>query len=178
MSPQQAAALYIRRGTLVEWIHTIPPDPAGFDPATGGPKALLGGPRMTNVGNFGETFLPPVIVNAYFQSKTTSFSQQPFGQVDIGDGQLTFVVPYVPTYRTTPLFDANPTADPPVVATTPSLSDYNLGNFANVQGPEGMRFDRFTLYGSTYVAKAVPVPLSDGDCGVFAWRLLVGKVGV
>jgi hypothetical protein len=76
------------------------------------------------------------------------------------------------------LQDPDPNADPPIAGTTPSLSDYNTGNFADIRKETSMRFDRFVIYGLTYVAKAVAVPLSDGNCGVFAWRLLVAKVGI
>jgi hypothetical protein len=169
------AAMYARRGNLVQWIHTVVPAANTLDASTGNPKASLGGARLTNVGNFGETFLPPVEVIAYFSNKTTSFTQQGFGNVDVGDAQLDFAVPYVRQLGSAILLNANPDADPPVEATNPSLDDYNNGNFADIRGEQTIRLDRFVVNGLVYQAKAVAVPIVDMNV-VVAWRLLVTKV--
>jgi hypothetical protein len=177
MNRVAVAELIARRGNLIGWMHSVIPPPGAMNPSSDTPKATLGGPRLTNTGNFGESFLPPVNVFAYFSSKTTSFTQQPFGQVDIGDAQLDFAVPFFPRPGTTVLVDPDPTADPPILGTTPSLTDYNSGNFSDIKGEATLRMDRFVIMGQLWTAKARAIPLVDKNV-LFAWRLLISKVSV
>jgi hypothetical protein len=175
-----AAAMYRRRGNLITWNHAVAASKASFDSLTGGPIASIGGGVTVDVGpgNFGETYLPGVAVFAYFSNKTTSFSQQAYGVVNIGDAQVDFAVPYVQAAGSALLADASPNVDPPVAATTPSLSDYNNGNFAVLDSKgEAIAFDRFEILGITWQAKAKAVPIVDRNV-VVAWRLLIGKVTV
>lgn len=173
------AAMYRRRGSLVGWLHATPPPTSTIDPLTGGPIASLGLGVVAGVGkgNFGETYLPAVNVWAYFSNKTTSFSQQGYGVVDIGDAQIDFAVPYVQANGSSPLLDANPAAVPPVVATAPSLSDYNKGHFAIIQNQQTIALDRFVIMEQLWQAKAIAVPVTDRNV-VVAWRLLISKVSV
>jgi hypothetical protein len=169
------AAMYRRRGSLISWLHAIPPPAGTIDALSGGPIASIGGGIVDGVGegNFGEVYQPPVALWAYFSNKSTSFAQMGYGAVDVGDAKLDFAVPYVQANGSALLLDTDPVAG--TVATTPSLSDYNNGNFALLQNGATIVFDRFYIMGQTWQAKAVPTPITDLNV-VVAYRVNISKV--
>lgn len=170
---QRAAVqgLIRRRGNVIGWYHAIPPDPSSINPFTGQPTASLGGPKLPD-GTYGESYpTDPVYLRGYVSNKSVYARFQAFGNVEVGDLQLDFAVPFVaePYYGIDPL--------------SPSLlKAFTNGDFAFTkpdpsvfsEQPQTMVYDRFSWSGRTYIAKARPIPLVDRNV-VIAWRLLISE---
>jgi len=157
-----------RRGNRIAWMHAIAPDPSTIDSLTLGPKGSIGAPG-SDAGPFGESYMDPVNVKAYLSNKAAAATFQAYGIVEVGDLQLDFAVPFAPEPGIEPLPEALEQA-------------YNAGDFCilgqrsdDYDDAKTVVFDRFTILGKTYVAKARPVPIVDQDV-LIAWRLLVGVI--
>ena len=165
MNAAQVAGLIARRAMLVTWFHALPPATATLNESVGQPGLGLGVAQTPGTGYFGESFLPGVLVKGLYQRRSTSFQQRDYGVIDDQDCQLDFAVPWWADWDVTPL----------TASTTPSVDDFNNGNFASVTQGSTMVCDQFLVNNQRFVAKALPVALTDENV-VFAYRIALTKV--
>lgn len=162
--------LIARRGNVLLWWHAIAPDPGTINPAMGQPIASLGGAKLPP-GTFGESYpTTPALIRGFLSSKFTTAQMQLWGNVEVGDMQLSVAVPF----KCEPSFG--------IVPLTPELlAIYNGGQFAQVaqklstrDAANTMTYDRFGFQGRVWLAKARAVPLVDRNV-IFAYRILVSE---
>lgn len=164
ISGDLVAGLISRRGSIIGWSHAIPPPPTAVDDDTRGPRLTLGGPRES--GAYGEDFTPFYNITALLSGKNAAALLKMWGAVEAGDMQLDVAVPFESP-------DCDAPQPPPDLITA-----FNAGQFAQIlSSPTTMVFDKFSIYGDQWVAKAKPVPLIDANA-IFAWRLLITRDSV
>jgi len=171
MDAGQVRGVIERRGSIVLWHHARPLDPNKIDHFTQGPDVNLGEPSEP-MGNFGERYLEPFPIFAYFSNKIHSSFATEYGIVDQGDAQLTIGVPFDPgvncELRPLPL-ELN--------------KAYQEGDFARIQdnGKNLIRYDLFEFpfipHLHKWMAKAPAIPIVDAN-QVIAWRILIAKKSV